>query len=216
MVVRNYNERATDVELYPASQVIADMKAAAACRRREIVLQGTIINITAERARTLASAYLRFLGPQGTQIAQARWLPKGPLGPRVLALLRNVRELDIDFQSSNVRVRRRYPERYRHTAYVRTLEALRRASIEPTLCIQVGLPGDDEAGLLETCRRAYSLNPRRVSMTLAAAAAEGLGEASLARQWHGARMSGDSYNHWKRLAEERRAGQLSDVDRERA
>jgi hypothetical protein len=208
MVVHNYRESAAGVELYPASRLIADMKAAAARRRRDIVLEGAILNITAERARTLASAYRRFLAGHGTHIARAAWLPTGPLGPGVLTLLRHVRELEIGFQSSHARVRRLYRERYRHAAYVRTLAALRRASIEPTLCIQVGLPGDDEAGLLETCRRAYSLNPRRVTVTLAATAEE-LGERNLERQWRSARMSADSYNHWKRVAEERRARKVA-------
>jgi hypothetical protein len=41
---------------------------------------------------------------------------------------------------------------------------LRGHSIEPTVCVTVGIPGDDQYTILETLRAAYSLRPSRVQL----------------------------------------------------
>jgi 7-cyano-7-deazaguanine synthase len=74
-----------------------------------------------------------------------------------------------------------------------------------TLRIAVGLPGDTEAGIVETLRRAYFLRPKRVRLTRFAgeSGSGSVSPAEIERLWHICNVSADSYNYWKQLGEKR-------------
>lgn len=176
MVVRLYRSRHLDdfgprrsrdgrYRFVDSSRVRHQLELAARRRVGSLVFEGPVLNADSGMARMLAGAFERHLGDQELAIPCAKWLPKGPFTPQVMKMLRRVERLEIDFQSTDERTRALYRERYSYAQYASTLRQLERHSIEPTLNVTVGLPGEDESSLLETFRSAFSLAPARVRMT---------------------------------------------------
>jgi hypothetical protein len=127
-----------------------------------IALDGPVINPTPGHARNLARAFNRV--GEDVRIVHGRWLPTGPQTPGVAALLRRVDDLEVECRSTGASARRRYRERYSLRSLRATMDWLRDQSIEPTVYVTVGIPGDDQYTLLETLRAAYSLRPFRVQL----------------------------------------------------
>lgn len=144
------------------SRMVAELDDARDLDAVGVELAGPLINPAPGHAETLASVFGRL--PEGVRIPHARWLPTGPRTSPVAALLRRVDELEIEYQSTGSRARRHYRERYPHRSLKATMAWLGEHAIRPTLCVTVGIPGDDQFTLLETLRRVYSLRPSRVQL----------------------------------------------------
>ena len=188
-------------------------------------LSGQILNITDNRAKALAWAYHKCFKRLAKPIQLAKWLPRGPYTGQVRTLLENVRNLEIDLQSGNPAVRRLYRDRYTFGDYSLTCAQLRKLSVNPILHITVGIPGDTENSLFEVLRRAYSLKPVKVRVSLFSAEPgswffenrqsygavfEGAFPFYIRSHRHASagaiksllqkcKVSADSYNYWNRL-----------------
>lgn len=69
--------------------------------------------------------------------------------------------LEIEFQSTNPRVRRLYRRRVDYRTYSSQLNRGRKGG---TLLVHVGLPGDNMCGVLKTLQAAYFLRPERIKL----------------------------------------------------
>ena len=136
--------------------------AAARRHRRGIVLERPLVNPDARIARALARAVRRG-GGEG-RIRRARWRAAPPYETAIADLLRRVDEVEVELPSASRRARRYYRDPPTFREVVRGVAWLRREQIEPVLSLWVGVPGEDEIDLLETLRRAYSLEPKRVRL----------------------------------------------------
>ncbi len=153
---------ARQFDLAPASRIRADLRTAQAWAAPSIALRGWVVNPEESHARTLARAFRRHAG--NATIPFARWLPHGPHTPEVVELLRRVERLEVDYPSSSAEAARFFRPGCGHDAVVSTLGWLRSRSIEPSVCVWAGVPGDDQDSHIETLRRVYALRPSRVNL----------------------------------------------------
>ncbi len=129
---------------------------------REIVLAQPLINPDERIARALARAVRRRGGD--IRIRQARWRAASPSDRAIADLLRRVDEVEIEIPSASRRARRYLVDPPTSSEVARSVAWLRSLGIEPVPSLWVGLPGEDEGDLLETLRRTYSLQPKRVKL----------------------------------------------------
>jgi hypothetical protein len=127
-----------------------------------IALDGPVVNPESSHTENLVQVFGEL--PAEVTIAYGKWLPTGPRTSSMIPLLRRFGELEIDYQSAGQKARRHYRVRYPHRSYAATMKWMRLHSVEPTVSVCVGIPGDDQFALVETLRRVYSLRPARVQL----------------------------------------------------
>jgi hypothetical protein len=143
-------------------KLASDLSTAMEQKVANIALDGPVVNPDSSHAESLVQVFGDL--PDEVTIAFGRWLPTGPRTSSIIPLLRRFDELEIDYQSAGRRARPHYRVRHPHRSYAATMTWLRKHSIEPTVSICVGIPGDDQFALVETLRCVYSLRPARVQL----------------------------------------------------
>ena len=142
------------------AEVRTALRAAAAEGPVTIELRGAALNPFAGHAQMLARAFAA--DGRDLRIRRAEWLLPDPPARAVLSLLRRIDELEIEYPSSASSARRLYRRRWPRKRYQALIELLRRHQMEPVLVVRPGLPGENEASVLEMLRQVYALEPKSV------------------------------------------------------
>lgn len=137
-----------------------DVRAARAARARRVALADPVFDPDAPAIHRWARAFADHGGRM--RVVRVRWCPGGPHTTDVAALLRRVDDLEVDIPSAAAAGI--VPQTGHPDALASDVAWMRKHGIDPTLCLHVGLPGDDHESLLEALRRACALQPRRLQV----------------------------------------------------